>query len=122
MQVNEISNSTDIEWDESRDAVAAAPEHHRVIFENEYVRVLDSRIKPGETVPLHTHRWPSIVYTLENSDFVRTDAESGRVLDSRSMSIEIEIDSAISLPPVGPHSVKNVGSKEIRAISVEIKA
>ena len=38
------------EWPDSLDAMVAAPEHHEVLLENERVRVLDSRIKPGETV------------------------------------------------------------------------
>jgi hypothetical protein len=30
------------------DAIAAAPDNHRVVFENEKVRVLEVTIKPGE--------------------------------------------------------------------------
>lgn len=50
------------EWPDSLDAMVAAPEHHEVLLENERVRVLDSRIKPGDTVPVHTHRWASVLY------------------------------------------------------------
>jgi hypothetical protein len=42
------------------DAVQAAPNSHKVIFENEFVRVLEVSIPPaGTTEPMHHHRWPS---------------------------------------------------------------
>jgi hypothetical protein len=44
---------------EGRDAVEAAPNSHRVIFENAVVRVLEVTIPPaGESEPMHHHRWP----------------------------------------------------------------
>lgn len=110
-----------IEPDEALDAMTAAPDHHRVIFENEHVRVLDARIKPGETVPVHTHRWPSIVYALSTSEFIRYDVNGNALLDSRTANAEIEIDSVISQPPLPPHSIENVGDSEIRAINIELK-
>src|SRR5579863_10201198 len=42
------------------DAVQAAPNSHRVIFENSLVRVLEVTMPPpGKTEPMHHHRWPS---------------------------------------------------------------
>ena len=42
------------------DAVQAAPQTHKVIFENELVRVLEVTVPPaGTTIPMHHHRWPS---------------------------------------------------------------
>lgn len=103
------------------DAVAAAPEHHRVIFENQHVRVLDTMIGPGETVPVHVHGWPSVVYTLETSDFVRRNAVDGSILDSRETAVAVPINKPIELPPLTPHSITNVGERTMRAISVELK-
>lgn len=41
------------------DAVAAAPESHKVIFENALVRVLEVTMPPaGKTEPMHHHHWP----------------------------------------------------------------
>lgn len=109
------------EWSETLDAVAAAPEHHQVIFENEHVRVLDTRVPPGDTTPVHTHRWASVVYTLQTGDFVRFDAVDESVIDTRVTPIEIETDSPKKLPPLWPHSIENVGDSEMRAITVELK-
>ena len=51
-------------WPASLDAMIAAPEHHEVLLENDQVRVLNTRIGPGEETPLHIHPWPSVLYVL----------------------------------------------------------
>jgi hypothetical protein len=41
------------------DAVIAAPQSHRVIFENSLVRVLEVTVPPaGISEPMHHHKWP----------------------------------------------------------------
>ena len=42
------------------DAAEAAPESHKVLFENSSVRVLQVQVAPGLKEPMHHHRWPSI--------------------------------------------------------------
>ena len=37
------------------DAMVAAPDHHEILLENDRVRVLDTRLGPGERTPIHTH-------------------------------------------------------------------
>ena len=111
----------DQEWPDSLDAMVAAPEHHEVLFENDRVRVLDSRIKPGDTVPVHTHRWASVLYILGTSDFIRYDTEGRAVFDSRTTTSPVETAAVIWSPPLRPHSVENVGDKEIRVLSIELK-
>ena len=46
-----------------RHAVDAAPEHYKVEFENEYVRVIRVTYNPGETSFMHSHK-PSVGVTL----------------------------------------------------------
>ncbi|MFN2189360.1 MAG: hypothetical protein ACK2T3_11395 [Candidatus Promineifilaceae bacterium] len=58
------STEPDWPWPEELDALVAAPENHTLLFENESLRVLDTRIAPGGTTPVHTHRWPGALYTL----------------------------------------------------------
>jgi len=48
-------------WPPSMDAVVAAPESHRVLFENDDVRVLEVIIAVGHREPEHTHRGPSVM-------------------------------------------------------------
>ena len=115
------SNASAWPWPASLDALSAAPRHHTLLLENDRVRVLETRIPPGELVPLHTHRWPSVLHVLSWSDFIRRDASGAVSLDSRRAG------GGGSPPSVGwsealpPHSLENVGAAEIRVISVELK-
>src|SRR3954452_18464053 len=47
-------------WDPELDAVKAAPKHHKVLFENDRVRVLEVILPPNDEEPIHHHRWPSV--------------------------------------------------------------
>lgn len=114
-------SSRELDWPDALDAMVAAPDHHEVLLENERVRVLDSRIKPAETVPVHTHRWASVLYILGTSDFIRYDTEGNVVFDSRTAATNVEPGTVVWSPPLRAHSVENVGDTEIRVISVELK-
>ena len=104
------------------DALAAAPDHHEVLLENDQVRVLDTRIAPGEATPVHTHRWPSVLHVLTFSHFVRTDADGTVLLDSRTLPSPPADGSTLWAAPLGPHSARNVGERELRVIAVELKS
>jgi quercetin dioxygenase-like cupin family protein len=122
MNQDDINQSAhEQEWPDSLDAMVAAPEHHEVLLENERVRVLDSRIKPGDTVPVHTHRWASVLYILGTSDFIRYDNEGNAVFDSRTKESSIVAGTVTWSPPLRAHSVENVGNTEIRVVSIELK-
>ncbi len=48
------------------DALQAAPHSHKLLFENAFVRVLQVDLpKPGEVVPMHHHRWPSLAISWD---------------------------------------------------------
>jgi hypothetical protein len=47
-------------WPDSLEAVHAAPKNHKVLFEDDHVRLLEVRVQPGETENLHGHIWPSV--------------------------------------------------------------
>jgi quercetin dioxygenase-like cupin family protein len=110
------------EWPADLDALAAAPAFHRLVFENDTLRLLDTRIGPGQTVPLHTHRWPSVLYVVANAHHVRRDHE-GRVLtDTRAGDAVREVGTAVWTAPMAPHTVENVGDSEIHLINIELKS
>jgi len=56
------------------DALIASPQHHKLLFENEFVRVLDANIPAGEITNLHTHKYPASLYFISWSDFIPYDA------------------------------------------------
>jgi predicted metal-dependent enzyme (double-stranded beta helix superfamily) len=115
------ANSHAWPWPDSLDALTAAPDYHRLLLENDHVRVLEVCIKPGQIVPVHTHRWPSVVHVKSASDFLRRDAEGKLVFDSRSAGAPQKAPDVAWTPPLPPHSVENIGASEIHLVSVELK-
>lgn len=110
---------SDNDWPAELDALVAAPKHHRLVLENDLVRVLDTEIAPGERTPIHTHRWPAVHYIVSWSDFVRRDAGGATLVDTRGGAPAAGV---LWGPPLGPHSLENVGSTPIRVMSVEVKS
>lgn len=109
------------DWPEELDALVAAPEHHSLLLENERVRVLETLIPPGETTAVHTHRWPNVQYVVSNTDFIRRDGEGAVLLDTRSASGHGEAHPTHWSGPLPPHSIENVGERDLRVIMVELK-
>lgn len=70
---------------EGYDAVQAAPHSHKVIFENQFVRVLEVTVPPpGTTEPMHHHRWPSFFLDWDTgggSPHIRYHRGDGSVVD-----------------------------------------
>ncbi|MGZ3853918.1 MAG: hypothetical protein ACXVBX_14065 [Flavisolibacter sp.] len=109
------------EWPDELDALVAAPEHHKLLMENDFVRVLDTLIPPGEITNVHTHKWPASLYVISWSDFIRYDAEGNVIVDSRELPQTPSSSSALWSQPLKPHSLENIGENDIHIISVEVK-
>jgi len=60
MTTEAIDHTDPAQWDPNLDAVIAAPAHHKVLFENDRLRVLEVTLQPDEEEPVHHHRWPSV--------------------------------------------------------------
>ena len=108
-------------WPDALDALQAAPRHHRFLFENDRVRVLDTRVSPGDRVPVHTHRWPAVNHISSWSDFVRRDAKGKVLVDTRGRPPPASLPLVVWSEALPPHSLENVGSAELRVVSIEIK-
>ncbi|MEO5783780.1 MAG: hypothetical protein ABIQ07_10935 [Ginsengibacter sp.] len=118
MQNNKPNNWS---WHQELDALIAAPQHHKLLFENDLVRVIDTLIHPGEITELHTHKWPASLYIISWSDFIRYDSEGNIVLDSRELPKSPSASTALWSEALPPHALKNIGNNDIHIISVEIK-
>ena len=106
---------------DSLDALIAAPNHHKLLFENERVRVLYTSIPAGDKVPVHTHRWPSVLYIQSWGEFVRCDENGKVLLDSRTVEAFKTPSEVLWSQPLPPHTFENVGSTSIDIIAVELK-
>jgi mannose-6-phosphate isomerase-like protein (cupin superfamily) len=117
------ANESQWPWADELDALAASGDHHKLLFENDRVRVLDTHIPPGERTAVHTHRWAGVLYVLSWSVFVRRDDKGQVLLDSRLVESMANPPASMSqwsaiLPP---HSFENVGTTPFHVISVELK-
>ncbi|MBS1579017.1 MAG: hypothetical protein JST29_05190 [Bacteroidetes bacterium] len=108
-------------WAKELDALIAAPQHHKLLFENEWVRVLDTNIPAGEITNVHTHQHPASLYIISWSDFIRYDAEGNILLDSRTLATKPLSGSAIWGNALTAHTLKNIGNTNLHVICVEIK-
>jgi hypothetical protein len=108
-------------WPDSLDALVAALGHHTLLLENERMRVVRTRILPGQIVPLHTHRWPGVLFITAWSDLIRRDPEGNVLLDTRQLLDKPRVNVPLWQEPLAPHTVENVGSAEFNAVQVEMK-
>lgn len=117
----EEKSPNDWQWPEKLDALVASPMHHSLLLENEFVRVVETIILPGEITAIHTHQWPAALTIISWSDFVRYDDKGTMIADSRNLPATDRNGTALWTDPLIPHSLKNVGDKIIHIISTEIK-
>ncbi len=80
-----------------------------------------TRILPGQIVPVHTHRWPGVLFITEWSDLLRRDPEGNVLLDTRQLADKPGLKVPLWQESLPPHTVENVGSAEFDAVQVEMK-
>ncbi|MEP7294401.1 MAG: hypothetical protein ABI835_21605 [Chloroflexota bacterium] len=117
----QANTSTDEVWPEALDALVASANHHELILEDERVRVVRTRVPPGERTAVHTHRWSGVLQVISWSQFVRRDADGNVLVDSRTnpaLQSPPQVMWAAALPP---HTFENVGDVEFNVITVELK-
>jgi hypothetical protein len=99
------------------DAVQVAPNSHRVLFENAFVRVLEVTIPPGTKEPMHNHRWPSLFLTWDTGGrtaHMRYYRADGTVHDMPSTNAPVSEGKWIVkwMAPEPMHAVENAETAE----------
>jgi quercetin dioxygenase-like cupin family protein len=97
----------------SRDPAVTNPDYYKVVFENDRVRVLEYRDKPGDKTTQHEHP-DSIMYTL--STFRRRLYSA----DGDARDVEIAAGTTGWLP-AQKHAGHNIGDTETHVLFVELK-
>lgn len=103
------------------DGPSAAPSHHRVVFENEHVRVLETVICAGDTAPLHTHLRRHVNVVHSGSHFIRRDQSGSVLIDTRSMEPPFVFPEVMWSDGLSAHTLENTGDDDIRVHAVELK-
>ena len=115
------SAKADCKWSDDLDAVRAAPANHRVLLENERVRVLDVTVLPGERENLHAHCRPSVMYLMQEGVYRDYDAQGRLVEEVKEALPASKFPMTLWLGPQAPHAVHNLDTKPTRLIRVELK-
>jgi len=96
------------------DALKIMPDTHKLLFENEFVRVIESRVPAGGSEPRHSHPHCVIVSL---ADF---DAEI-KTFPNRKITRVHRTFGATSWSEATVHEVKIVGNNPSHNIRVELK-
>lgn len=97
----------------SLDPCITNPDHYKVVFENDRVRVLEYKDKPGDRTTPHEHP-DSVMYT--RSSFRR------RLYAADDQEREVEMEEGLTgWLPAQRHSGHNIGDTDTHVIFVELK-
>jgi quercetin dioxygenase-like cupin family protein len=95
------------------DIAIIAPQQHKVIFENDTIRMLGVTVKPGDKVGMHRNP--------ENINYILSPGTL-RLIEPDGTAVDIELSEGQVIPaPEGSHAVENIGNTEVRTICIELK-
>jgi len=94
------------------DPVTTNPDHYKVVFENDRVRVLEYKDEPGDRTTRHEHP-DSLMYTLGSFQRRLSSGDSQR-------DVELQTGSTNWLP-AQQHSGENIGETATHVLFVELK-
>ncbi len=97
----------------SPNPVVSNPDHYKIIFENEQVRVLEYTDAPGDRTTAHEHP-DSVMYTLSS---FRRRLHNGDMHRDVAMSA-----GAAGWLPAQQHYGHNIGDTKTHVIFVELKS
>ncbi len=114
-------------WDPALDAVTAAPGNHRILFENEALRVLEVMLLDGEEEPTHHHRWPSVFVFDQVQGPVYDLGPNGEMLPpNRDVMQAVQAWDGkgcliVLMAPQAAGRVRNESGKPVHGIRIEMK-
>jgi hypothetical protein len=121
-------------WSDSLEAVKAAPNSHRILFENDNVRILEVTLDPYAFEPMHTHHYPSVMFGSDKDTsqfdiiYYPYGYDSTKHIYFAKDSIKQhrggeanEPNTGNYMEPEGPHRVKNLSNVKIEVFRVELK-
>ena len=96
------------------DPLDVSPESFELLLENEFVRVLQYRLLPGEKDKWHTH--PAKVSYVLSAGRLRIHPENGD-----SFEVDEALNAASWSGALGKHYAENIGNSVVRILLVEPK-
>ena len=115
-----MTDGQPLPWPETMDALLAASASHRVLLDNDRVRVLEVVIEPGAREPEHTHQAASVMIAGEPAR-IRYYQAGALLFESPACPGSPPGARVRWMQPEGPHSVENTGGHRYHAIRAELK-
>jgi quercetin dioxygenase-like cupin family protein len=100
-------------YDPNLDPVKVAPAEFTERLNNDKVRVVEYRSKPGAKEPMHSH--PTLLLIVVNGGTYRTTSPDGKVTDTVYKGGEVLWRGPVT------HSGENVGNTELHDFLIEVK-
>lgn len=100
---------------QAQNAVKVAPDHYKVLLENEHVRVIENTLAPGEKDAMHTH--PAGWYYVTKPGTMKVVHADGK-----TETWEAKAGEAGWLKTEGPHTSENIGNTTMGFVLVEVKS
>jgi quercetin dioxygenase-like cupin family protein len=96
------------------DPLKVCPDTHRLLFQNEYLRVIEAKVPAGKDEPRHSHPHGITVYLADYEVETKTLPDNKVTRSTRRFGTVTWSEAIV-------HEVKNVGNTASHAIRIELK-
>ncbi len=97
----------------AQDPVKVDPEHHKVVLENDQVRVLRFTINPHEKSVMHEH--PANVTVFLTDADIKFTFPDGKAVEKHPKAGQVTSSEPVK------HEAENIGDKPIELVQIELK-
>jgi hypothetical protein len=116
-------------WPPSMESVKSAWRNHKILWENNKVRLIEVTIRPGETEAMHDHPYDSIFAfdspwpagAMTDNKLVQDDPRNAPLGGRAGAPTGKQFPTCASAGPQAPHQVTNHGDFPIHFYRVEFK-
>jgi hypothetical protein len=115
------TNSASWPWPASMDSVAASPANHKVLLENENIRLVEVSIQPGEKENMSGCPWTSALLFYEPQPKGRDTSNDGKVTEVGRRLDGADFPVAVRVGPEPPHAFENIDIFPAHFYRVEFK-
>jgi hypothetical protein len=99
---------------ENLDPLKVAPETHKLVFENAFVRVIEAKVLAGGVEPRHRHPHGLTVYLADFDSEIRTFPDAKVIKTRRRLGSVVWSEAIV-------HEVRNIGTTPSHALRIELK-
>jgi len=91
----------------------------KVLFENEYCRVWEMDLAPGESGAVHRHDHPYVLVILDG-DRIAAVPEPDSAVHGEYVEVDVRTPMVVEMPPGGIETARNVGERRYYELLIEI--